>query len=192
MKRLQATLAALSIVISLPLASCESLPGSRTQQSTAIGATAGAAAGAAIAGQGNRIVGALIGAAVGGAGGYLIGAKTDWFKRDDGDEQATAAVQQAQRNPATAADVQRASTADLNGDGFVTFDEVVAMDKAGLSDREMIARLRATDQVFDLNADQRQALLRAGVSPTVVAEMPRINQDEKNRVLASTPLGRSR
>ena len=192
MKRMPTTLAALSLSMSLPLASCESLPGSRTQQSTAIGAAAGAAAGAAIAGEGNRIVGALIGAAIGGAGGYLLGAKTDWFDRDDGDDHAVAAVEQARRNPATAADVRRASTADLNSDGFVTFDEVVAMEEAGLSDTEMLARLRATDQVFDLTAAQRNALLDAGVSPTVVAEMPRINQAEKNRVLASEPLGRPR
>jgi hypothetical protein len=194
MRRSTATHAALSILllVSLPLASCENLPGSRTQQSTAIGAVAGAAAGAAIAGEGNRIVGALIGAAVGGAGGYLLGAKTDWFDRDDGDDHAVAAVEQARRNPATSADVRRASTADLNADGFVTFDEVVAMDQAGLGDGEMIARLRATDQVFDLNAQQRQALINAGVSPAVVAEMPRINQDERNRVLASEPVGRPR
>ena len=192
MNRFPATLAALSIAISLPLASCESLPGSRTQQSTAIGAAAGAAAGAVIAGEGNRIVGALIGAAVGGAGGYLLGAKTDWFERDDGDEHAVAAVEDARRSPATAADVQRARTADLNADGFVTFDEVVAMDEAGLGDTEMIARLRATGQVFELNAEQRQALIGAGVSPTVVAEMPRINQAEKNRVLAGEPLDRRR
>jgi hypothetical protein len=180
-------------VVSLPLASCENLPGSRTQQSTAIGAAAGAAAGAVIAGEGNRIVGALIGAALGGAGGYLLGAKTDWFEREDGDEHAVAAVEDARRSPATATDVERASTADLNDDGFVTFDEVVAMEQAGLSDSEILARLRATDQVFDLNADQRKALLEAGVSPVVVAEMPRINQAEKNRVLASEqPLGRPR
>lgn len=192
MKRPIATLAALSMVTSLSLAACENLPGSRTQQSTAIGAAAGAAAGAAIAGEGNRIAGALIGAAIGGAGGYLIGAQTDWFDRDDSDEHAIAAVQQAQRDPATSADVRRASTADLNSDGFVTFDEVVAMEAAGLSDAEMIARLRATDQVFDLTSEQRRALLDAGVSAAVVAEMPRINQAEKNRVLASEPLGRSR
>lgn len=193
MTRLTSLLAVLTLVVSLPLASCENLPGSRTQQSTAIGAAAGAAAGAVIAGEGNRIVGALIGAALGGAGGYLLGAKTDWFEREDGDEHAVAAVEDARRSPATATDVERASTADLNDDGFVTFDEVVAMEQAGLSDSEILARLRATDQVFDLNADQRKALLEAGVSPVVVAEMPRINQAEKNRVLASEqPLGRPR
>jgi hypothetical protein len=67
------------------------------------------------------------------------------------------------------------------------------MEHAGLGDNEILARLRATDQVFDLNAEQRRALLEAGVSPVVVAEMPRINQEERNRVLAAREsLGRPR
>jgi hypothetical protein len=183
---------ALVVLATTPLVSCESLPGSRTQQSTVIGGAAGAAAGAVIAGEGNRIAGALIGGALGAGAGYLIGAKTDWFEDEDGDESARTAIANARANPATAADVARARTADLNSDGFVTFDELVAMDQAGLSDTEVLARLRATDQIFELSGDQRRALLDAGVSPQVVAEMPRINQAEKNRVLASDSLGRPR
>jgi uncharacterized protein YbjT (DUF2867 family) len=171
-------------VLATALAACESLPGSRTQQSTAIGGAAGAAAGALIGGEGNRIAGALIGGALGAGAGYLIGAKTDWFDNENGDRQARTAIENARSDPATAADVARARTADLNSDGFVTFDEVVAMDQAGLSDAEALARLRATDQIFELSEGQRRALLDAGVSPQVVAEMSRINQEEKDRVLA--------
>jgi hypothetical protein len=58
------------------------------------------------------------------------------------------------------------------------------MKQAGLNDEQMLARLRATDQIFDLTEDQKKALIDAGISPYVVAEMPRINQAEKNRVLA--------
>jgi hypothetical protein len=175
------------------LTSCESLPGSRNQQSTAIGGVAGAAAGALIGGEGNRIAGALIGGALGAGAGYLIGAQTDWFESDDGDREARRAIENARSDPATVADVADARTADLNSDGFVTFDELVAMDQAGLSDSEMLARLRATDQIFELSEDQREALLDAGISPRVVAEMPRINQGEKDRVLARRePLGRPR
>jgi hypothetical protein len=179
----------LLLLLALPLGSCESLPGTRTQQSTAIGAAAGAAGGALIAGEGNRLVGALIGGAVGAGAGYLLGAKTDWFSRDDGDEHARAAIDAAHTRPATVGQVAKASTADLNADGFVTFDEIVAMDRAGLDDAKMIQRLRATGQVFDVTPAQRDALTEAGVSPVVVAEMPRINQAEKNRVLAPTPAG---
>jgi uncharacterized membrane protein YebE (DUF533 family) len=184
MSRQTSIVASLALLIAFPLASCESLPGSRTQQSTAVGAAAGAATGALIAGKGNRLVGALIGGAVGAAGGYLIGAKTDWFKKDDGERRALQAIESARQNPATVADVEQASTADLNSDGFVTIDELVAMKQAGLNDEQMLARLRATDQIFDLTEDQKKALIDAGISPYVVAEMPRINQAEKNRVLA--------
>jgi hypothetical protein len=164
--------------------SCASLPGSRTQQSTAIGATAGAVVGASVAGEGNRLVGALLGAAVGGAGGYMIGARTSWFDDDDAQSQALQSVQSAQANPATAQDALEASTADLNSDGFVTIDELVAMENAGFDDAEMLDRLRRTNQVFEVNASQRSALVTAGVSPGVVSGMQSLNREEKARVLS--------
>lgn len=55
--------------------SCKSF--NNTQKGTAIGAGAGAAAGAIIAGKNNTALGAIIGAAVGGTGGYLIGRNMD-------------------------------------------------------------------------------------------------------------------
>jgi len=162
---------------------CESLPGSRTQQSTAIGSVGGAVAGAAIGGEGNRLVGALIGSVPGAAGGYLIGARTDWFGSENGEQQALQAISNARSDPATTEDVQRSQTGDLNADGFVTLDEVLAMEEAGLSDDQILGRLRATGQVFELNASQQNALIAEGVSPRVVAEMQLIRRDEKNRAL---------
>ena len=89
----------LSVVLATtPLLSCENLPGSRTQQSTVIGGAAGAAAGAMIAGEGNRLAGALIGGAVGAGAGYLIGAKTDWFEDKDGDRHARTAIDKRGRS----------------------------------------------------------------------------------------------
>ena len=164
--------------------SCESLPGTRTQQSTTIGAATGAVLGAAVAGEGNRLGGALLGAAVGAAGGYLIGARTSWFDDDDATGETLDAIASARRDPATKQDALAVHTADLNQDGFVTLDEIVAMDQAGFDDREMLARLRATDQIFEVNAEQRNALVRAGVSPQVISEMQTINQREKSRVLS--------
>jgi outer membrane protein OmpA-like peptidoglycan-associated protein len=55
--------------------SCKSF--NNTQKGTAIGAGAGAAIGAVIAGKNNTALGAIIGAAVGGAGGYVIGHSMD-------------------------------------------------------------------------------------------------------------------
>jgi len=51
----------------------------------------------------------------------------------------------------------------------------------------MIQRLHATGQVFDLTSKQKQALIADGISPYVAAEMTRINEPEKNRVLANAP-----
>lgn len=157
------------------LAACENLPGNRRSQGAVIGGAAGAAAGAAVA-KGNRGLGALIGGVLGAGGGYVIAAKTD--KIENGDQQAaTQASRQSQERPATAAQAANARTADLNGDGFVTLDEVVAMRDAGFSDGQMLDRLRATDQVFELNAEQEQYLMDHGVSRSVVNQMGQINQN---------------
>lgn len=187
--RLTLALAALISLSAGPLTGCDSLPGDRTTQATVIGGAGGAVIGAVLAKE-NRLIGALIGGLLGAGGGYLIGAKTDWFGGDDDDrEQARREVQEAvseaERNPATAEEARRASTADINDDGFVTLDEVVAMDRAGFSDREMIDRLEATNQIFELNESQEEVLLDNGVNRAVVNRMRNINRQERDRVLAA-------
>jgi hypothetical protein len=141
-----------------------------------IGGLGGAAAGAAIA-KNNRLLGALIGGAVGAGGGYLIGANWDKIKGDK-KEDAKKAAEKAEKNPATAADVRNSDTADLNKDGFVTLDEIVAMEKAGLSDKEMIQRLDSTDQYFELTKDQEKYLLDRGVDRTVISAMQQMGADD--------------
>lgn len=165
---------------------CENLPGNRQTQGAVIGGVAGAGAGAVVGGEDNRLLGAIIGGALGAGGGYLIGAHTDWFGDPDAESQAREAVREAQADPATADDVSKSSTADLNQDGFVTLDEVIAMERAGLSDAEILVRLRLTDQVFELNRSQRSQLIAAGVSAEVVDEMPRINRIERDEILSRT------
>lgn len=164
---------------------CENLPGSRESQGAVIGGVAGAGAGAAISGE-NRLLGAIIGGALGAGGGYLIGAHTDWFGDPDAEEEARQAVREAQADPATAEDVSGSNDADLNQDGFVTLDEVIAMERAGLSDAEILVRLRLTDQVFELTRAQRSQLIAAGVSSEVVEEMPRINRVQRDEILSRT------
>jgi hypothetical protein len=179
-------LAAALLLASTVLASCESLPGNRETQGAVIGGAGGAVLGAVIA-KDNRLIGALIGGALGAGAGYLIGAKTDWFSDDEDEarDQAQRSAERAQRNPATVEQARRAKTADINDDGFVTLDEVVALEKAGFTDDEIIDRLEATDHVFDLNEDQEQVLLDNGVSRTVVNRMQRINQAERERLINS-------
>lgn len=164
---------------------CESMSGSRGQQGAVIGGAVGTAAGAAVSPE-NRVLGALIGGALGAGGGYLIGAETDWFggDREQSRRAAERAEQIARRDPATTADVRDARTADLNRDGFVTQDEVIAMERAGLDDAVILSRLRATGQIFELTAQQENDLIRAGVSRHVVSEMQLINADERDRLLS--------
>lgn len=166
------------------MSGCESLPGDRGTQGAVIGGVGGAALGALIASE-NRLLGALIGGALGAGGGYLIGAETDWFESDDEEvrEEANRAARSARQSPATAAQARAAATADINNDGFVTLDEVVAMENAGFSDQAMLDRLEATGQVFDLNEEQRQYLIDRGVSRDVVNNMTEINRQTRDRLL---------
>lgn len=157
------------------LSACQNAPGTRNQQGAVIGGAAGAAAGAAIS-KDNRALGAIIGGALGAGGGYVIASKTDRANGPDreGSNQATAAAQQ---NPATAQQAVSARTADLNGDGYVTLDEVVAMKQAGFNDALMLEKLQATGQVFDLNPEQQRFLIDHGVSVSVVNQMAALNQN---------------
>lgn len=177
--------AALLSLSAAPLTGCEDLPGDRGTQGAVIGGAGGAVLGAVIAKE-NRLIGALIGGLLGAGGGYLIGAKTDWFEDDDEDveREVRESVDEAQRDPATAQEAKRADTADINDDGFVTLDEVVAMQRAGFSDEKMIKRLEATNQVFDLNDDQERILRDNGVSQRVIDHMRDINRTQRDRLLS--------
>ena len=161
-----------------PVVGCESLPGNDEQQGAVIGGAGGALAGAAVS-KDNRLLGALIGGALGAGGGYLIGANKDKITGKDKEnrEEAIKAAERAERNPAKADDVDKARTADLNADGFVTLDEVVAMRQANLSDSEMLDRLDRTDQVFELTDYQEGYLRDRGVSNDVIRQMRQMNQD---------------
>ena len=167
----------------LTTSGCKNLPGTPGEQGAGIGGVSGAAVGAAVGGEHHRLLGALVGGAVGAGGGYLIGANKD---RITGHDTAAAqeAVQRAQANPATPQQALSAPTADLNGDGFVTIDEVVAMKRAGLSDEQMLQRLQATGQVFELSPQQQEYLRSNGVDDYIIGQMPEINRQVRNQLLA--------
>ena len=173
-----------------PVIGCENLPGDDKQQGAAIGGIGGAIAGAAVAGDDDRALGALIGGALGAGGGYLIGAQRD--KMNDKDKNAAIeAAKEAESNPAKAEDVAKTQTADVNEDGFVTLDEVVAMEQADLSDREMIRRLERTQQYFELTGTQEDYLREKGVSDRVITAMSDMNP-ESNARLATDRQGEER
>jgi hypothetical protein len=201
-RRFVITLVAGSLALSPVMMGCEQLPGDEKTQGAVIGGLAGAGAGALIGGKDNRLLGALIGGAAGAGGGYLIGANWDKITGKDDDDRAQSrdeairANERAQREPADVRDVERTATADLNDDGFVTLDEVVAMDKAGLSDREMIRRLERTQQYFELTEEQEQYLMDNGVSRDVVVALRTMNPEQprqaSDRVIGSESDSRDR
>ena len=160
---------------------CQNLPGTPGQQGAVMGGAGGAVAGAAVGGEHHRLLGALLGGALGAGGGYLIGANKDRITGHDS-AGAEEAVRRAQANPATPQQALAAQTADLNGDGFVTMDEVVAMKRAGLPDQQILDRMRVTGQVFELTPDQQAYLRNNGVDQYVIDQIPDINRDVRNQI----------
>jgi hypothetical protein len=168
------------VALSVGAAGCSSLPGDKKTQGAVIGGVAGAAAGAIVGGHNGRLIGGLLGGALGAGGGYLIGAQLD--KNDPAErDRAVNASRNAESHPVTAEQARAASTADINGDGYVTMDEVVAMRKAGFSDAEMTDRLRRTGMFFDLTPQQQSYLRENGVSQYVIDEMQRMNPEARQR-----------
>lgn len=157
------------------LVGCENLPGSKGQQGAVIGGATGAATGAVVGGEKHRGLGAVIGGVLGAAGGYVIGANSDKILGKDTND-AEEAGRRAQTTPATVEQARTASTADINKDGFVTLDEVVALRSAGLNDEQMLRKLEATGHVFDLASEGERYLRQNGVSEYVIREMRNLNQ----------------
>jgi uncharacterized protein YcfJ len=162
---------------------CENIDANKGTQGAVIGGVGGALAGALVGGHHGRLLGGLIGGAVGAGGGYLIGSSLDKSDHRHRDE-AIEAERRARSNPVRVDDVRSARTADINNDGYVTMDEVVAQAHAGLSDDEQIERLRRTGQFFELTPDQENYLQDQGVNPPVVRAMRDLNADIRERALA--------
>lgn len=166
------------------LTGCEQLPGDEKTQGAVIGGAGGALAGALIGGEDNRLLGGLIGGVLGAAGGYVIGSQIEKNRRgnDDDYQDAVQASERDRRDPPSSSDARRARTADLNNDGFVTLNEVVAMEDAGLSTSEMIDRLEDTGQVFYLSESQEEYLRDKGVPSEVIRAMRTMNRDRTRAV----------
>jgi hypothetical protein len=109
----------------------------------------------------------LVGEQLGPGGGMIIAAAPEKFDEHKGAE-AVAVSQRAEQSPMRVVDVHDSATADLNNDGYVSLDEVVAMKRAGLSDQEIMNRLRATPQVFSLTPQQEHYLTDRGISHAIV------------------------
>lgn len=166
---------AITLLAAAVLAGCARLPAEPTTGTTAAGAVAGAAAGAVLASEEDKLLGAVLGSLAGAVAGYVVGANTSWFAQGN-EEEFNQTVTNAWNDPATVQDVYGSYDADLNNDGLVTRDELIALSNAGLSAAEIIDRLQATNQVFYVTQQQRQELLAAGVPAQVVYELEEINR----------------
>ena len=108
----------------------------------------------------------LVGSKLGLGGGYLIGVAPAMAGAQDS-AAAVHAARHAEEAPATLAQARNAKTADLNNDGFVTLDEILAMNRAGLSDQEILDRLKLTGYAFQLSPEQERYLTDRGITGTV-------------------------
>ncbi|MDB5305409.1 MAG: hypothetical protein JWM97_2958 [Phycisphaerales bacterium] len=121
-----------------------------------------------------RVFAELTGGELGAGGGYLIGVPPD---RTGGarSQEAINASRAAEQSPARPEDVHKSTTADLNGDGFVTLDEVIAMKRAGLNDGEIIRRLRSANELYRITPEQERYLTDRGMTGPVVQALEEMN-----------------
>ena len=164
-------------LVCVGLAGCSSAPGSGKQQGAVIGGATGAAVGASVTK--NRALGAVIGGAVGAAGGYVVGGKTGHLDKDKNGNPTPP--------PDSVEHRATGATADANNDGFVTLDEIVAMEKDGITDDEMVRRMQATGLTFDLNEEQKKFLTERGVSLYVIDRLPELNRGTTTTTTTSPP-----
>jgi len=133
-------------------------------------------------------IAAVMGVDLGAGSGYLIGAAPDKIEKKKRME-ARAAAERSRLTPTTVEDARAADTADLNGDGFVTVDEVLAMQKASFSDGQIIDRLQRTRQVFILTEQQQDYLRDRGVSQRVIDAMVSMDGGYARTTRSTNPAG---
>lgn len=124
----------------------------------------------------------LLDETLGAGGGLLIGATKQRIVARDR-LAASDAIQSARLNPAAPQMALTAKTADVNGDGFVTLDEIVALQAAGLTELEIVQRVRAGDYVFEMTDGQRNTLRQRGVTEGVITGIPIVNDSTRERLL---------
>ncbi|MFW6060404.1 MAG: hypothetical protein ACODAQ_09490 [Phycisphaeraceae bacterium] len=132
----------------------------------------------------NQLMGILVSGTVEAGGGYILGAAPDRLNGEDRDRRlARQAVEKTRNDPATVDDVRNAPTADLNRDGLITTDELIALADTGLAPDALLRRLEVTGYVFQVSPGQQDYLLAHDIDRTVVAELPRLNRTAKQRLL---------
>jgi hypothetical protein len=189
MSKLNLSNTILAVLSAISLAGCSSVHEGQGTQGAVVTGKGGAAAIAPAPAEHRRLLGSL--QDIGTAGTYIVGASSDRILSRD-QNGAEEAARRSQEHPATAQEALHGITADLNGDGFVTLDEIIAMNDAELTAAQILDRMQASGQVFEVTPDQRQYLLSRGVSPFVVDQMERVNRVTRDRLLSGSPIPSAR
>jgi hypothetical protein len=69
-----------------------------------------------------------------------------------------------------------ATSADLDGDGTVSLDEILALGRCGASEADVLERLERTGRTFELSTAQEQYLRVRGVSDDLIARLRTLNR----------------
>lgn len=106
----------------------------------------------------------------------VIGVAPDKIRKKDklGAEQASTS---AALNPASGNDALVTPIADLNTNGFITLDEVLAIKQSGATDEQLLGRLAGSGYVFELTPQQRSFLWSRGLGQAAVDLIPRLNPE---------------
>jgi hypothetical protein len=164
-------------------AGCQNMPQVPVGDRTVLGGSA-MAAGAAIPADG-----ALLSTLTKGSDASALVVGADWQKiRQHASREAIAAANKAKTYPATAADVSKSPTADLNQDGFITIDELLALQQAGLRDNDIVDRLEHTRAYFEVTKDQERYLQEHFIKPAIVTAMTGTDLQDEART-ASAEIG---
>lgn len=98
----------------------------------------------------------------------------------------TPSVETSPNKPLPTTAAASASTADLNNDGFITLDEVIALHRARVAPEEIARRIRATRFVLAATPSQIDHLRAYGLPDTALApfnpQPPRTTQGKKSSV----------
>ena len=126
-----------------------------------------------------RSVAALANEAAGPGGGWIIAASPEML-RTHSLGSARKVNQQAEQQPVRHTDAENSPNADLNHDGFVTMDEILALKRAGLTSNDIIDHVRQTPMTFELSDRQQQYLKDRAIDQSVINAMLQMNGNGPN------------
>lgn len=104
----------------------------------------------------------------------LVGATQEKIKAKDR-AGAENAVRVAESYPALPSEVTPSRSADLNNDGFITGDELLALRQAGLTDAEILKKVEQAGQVLEVGGEEREWLWSKGFDEPFIDGLKGVN-----------------